>query len=89
MRDLDRALVGGHEPAVRQGGERGRRVLVAAELELVERHAAAHERALLLAGVRQPQQDAPRGGSLLALTAARRWPRPAGPRRPRTPPVRS
>ena len=65
--DLDRPLVRGQQPAVRQCGERGRSVLVAAGLELVERHAAAHEGALVvLARVGQPQEDASRGYALVA-----------------------
>ena len=64
VRDLERPLIRGHEPAVREGGQRGRSGLVAAGLELVERHATTHERGLLLPGVGQAQQDAPRGGAL-------------------------
>ncbi len=64
VRDLDGSLICGHEPAVGQGGQRSCGGVVALGVEFLQRHAAAHERGLRLAGVGQPQQDPPRGDAL-------------------------
>ena len=61
VRDLERLLVRGHEPAVDEGRQRRRGVLVALGSSSSSGTRRRTNAALLLAGVGEPQQDPPGG----------------------------